>query len=426
MDFNLVLILLRYSLGTLLLALLLPFSSFLRKRRAFEAEWGIGQLKKTDFETWFHVSSEGELEQIMPWVEDKYSRKENILILFTSPSLVNRVKHLNSPENGIHFACFSLTGFSPFSSHSIFKLPLPKEFFMVRYDFFPELIYIARKCRESILLGATVKGKREKLKKPLYRLWSKSLFGSFNKIFTSTKRDRDEIIELLGNDEVKVVDLDFRHGQILKRQMQKEEFQSQANFVEVEKRIQNFSWNNRIIFGSLWPNELPLFTEKLLGYFKEQEFFVFIAPHHLKGKNWDQIEIFKTEFEKAGLKTYLWTREAQTKGLLEAQVIICQIPGLLCEIYPYFGHSYIGGGHGRSIHSLLEPYWGGGQLYFGPKTHRSTEFDFVQDESPRQQHVVIELDNFYHILRRNHLAPVDRDHREKLAGVIRQKQQQVF
>ncbi|MCR9204767.1 MAG: hypothetical protein NXH75_09330, partial [Halobacteriovoraceae bacterium] len=215
-------------------------------------------------------------------------------------------------------------------------------------------------------------------------------------------------------------------GQILKRQNEKEQLQSQNLFYEVDKHIQNYPWHNRIIFGSLWPIELSLFTTELINYFKEENLFVFIAPHHLSGESWEKIQSFKSQFEEAGLKTFLWTKESHSSGLFEAQVILCQIPGLLCEIYPYFGHSYIGGGHGRSVHSLLEPYWGGGQLYFGPKTHRSTEFDFVQDESPKQQHVVIELDKFYHILKRNHQAPTDLDHREKLAGVIRQKQQQVF
>lgn len=417
-----VLLVTRYTFGSLLLAVFLPFSSFLKKRRNFEKEWGLERLNEVAFDVWFHVSSEGELEQIMPWVEENYKVGKKQLILFTSPSLVNRANHLHSPEDNIFFACFSLTSFYP----QIFKLPLPNEFFMVRYDFFPELLWVARKVSQSTLLAGTLKGKREKLKRPFFRFWSSMIFQSFHRIFTSTVKDKGDFEDLLKGRGVQIEDLDFRHGQILKRQNQKEQLQAQDLFYEIENHILKFPIQKRLIFGSLWPLELEVFTDDFFKFIKNEEILLFIAPHHLKGENWQLIEAFLPEFENHQLKTFLWNKSSTPKRLEGAQIILCQIPGLLCEIYPYFGHCFIGGGHGRSIHSLLEPYWGGGHLYFGPKTHRSTEFDFVQDESPKQQHIVRELGKFYHIFKRNLAAPVDRDHREKLALVLNKKQQQVF
>lgn len=420
------LLILRYTVGSLFILILLPFSSFLKKRSAFEKEWGFHRVSDTQFDIWFHVSSEGELEQILPWLENRISQGKKVLVLFTSPSLIHRADQFHSSQKDIAFACFPLTLLFPFGKKSPLSGKWPNEFFMVRYDFFPELLWIANHVERSVLLAGTLKGKRSKVTKPLGHWWYLQIFSSFDKIFASTDGDKEGFKKLLETESVEVDSLDFRHGSILKRQREKKNLTSQLVFSDFNKRVEDFPWNKRLIFGSLWPSELEIFSEDFFNFIKEENIFLFLAPHHLKGENWDQIEVFLDEFKNRGIKTSLWCKNAQTSDFSQAQVILCQVPGLLCEIYPFFGHAFIGGGHGRSIHSLLEPYWGGGHLYFGPKTHRSTEFDFVQDESPKQQHIVREFTSFYHIFKKNLEMPVDRDHREKLAALLETRQQQAL
>ncbi|CAM9906486.1 unnamed protein product, partial [Chrysoparadoxa australica] len=369
------LLILRYTVGSLFILILLPFSSFLKKRSAFEKEWGFHRVAETQFDVWFHVSSEGELEQILPWLDNRILKGKKVLVLFTSPSLIHRATQFHSPQKGLAFACFPLTLIFPFGKASLLSGKLPSEFFMVRYDFFPELLWVANHVERSVLLAGTLKGKQTKVKRPLGHWWYLKIFSSFDKIFASTDGDKEGFKKLLETESVEVESLDFRHGSILKRQREKKNLESQPAFSEFLKESENYPWNKRLIFGSLWPSELDIFSENFLKFIKKENIFIFLAPHHLKGENWDQIENFLIEFKNYGIQTALWKKDGETPDFSRSQVILCQVPGLLCEIYPFFGHAFIGGGHGRSIHSLLEPYWGGGHLYFGPKTHRSTEFD---------------------------------------------------
>ena len=73
-------------------------------------------------------------------------------------------------------------------------------------------------------------------------------------------------------------------------------------------------------------------------------------------------------------------------------------PGVLLEAYTFFGTAFVGGGHGRSIHSVLEPFLAGCNVFCGQKTHRSTEYDLVADISPSSIFVVYELGMFATIL----------------------------
>lgn len=430
MNFWTLLLFLRYSLGNIILACLIPFSTFLKKRRDFESLWSLERLTSLDFDAIFHVSSEGELEQVLPWVECKIYRKEKVLVLFTSPSLINRATQLNDPSRGLSFAALGLLCFSPWSKKNVLSLKVPPEFFMVRYDFFPELIFIAnkvvKKSGKSTLLAATLKGKRHFLENKFFRLILKSTYRAFKTIYTSTERDKVDLLKLMEGEDITIDSLDFRHGQILKRQSLKTNLFDQEIFRNFEIFIEEYPWNNRLIFGNLWSNELLLFSEKFLRFIKDENLFVFLAPHKLKGDDWGEITSFLKNFERVGIETAIWKKDSLWKDLKDSQVILCQIPGLLCELYPYFAHCFVGGGHGRSVHSLLEPYWGGGHVYFGPKTHRSTEFDFVWDESPKQVHVVRELDKFYDKLKRNINVPVDRNLREQLAKKLLAKQERVL
>ena len=70
-------------------------------------------------------------------------------------------------------------------------------------------------------------------------------------------------------------------------------------------------------------------------------------------------------------------------ALAFSPVSLMLVPGIFCELYANFGQAYVGGGHLKSIHSVLEPYLGGAQIYCGPKTYRSTEFDFILGHSPK-------------------------------------------
>jgi 3-deoxy-D-manno-octulosonic-acid transferase len=59
-------------------------------------------------------------------------------------------------------------------------------------------------------------------------------------------------------------------------------------------------------------------------------------------------------------------------------VILINLKGVLCELYSQVGHVYVGGGFGRSVHSVMEPFVAGARVYCGPKVYRSTEVEAIQ------------------------------------------------
>jgi 3-deoxy-D-manno-octulosonic-acid transferase len=67
------------------------------------------------------------------------------------------------------------------------------------------------------------------------------------------------------------------------------------------------------------------------------------------------------------------------------------LKGVLCEIYTSFEYAFVGGGHGVSVHSLLEPYLGGSIVFCGPRVHRSTEYTLIKENSPKRLFVAEEL-----------------------------------
>ncbi len=138
-----------------------------------------------------------------------------------------------------------------------------------------------------------------------------------------------------------------------------------------------------------------------------------IAPHKLNDFFISQII---DEIRSINLPIYILEKDASEfdiKKLFEnikkkPGVLLITIPGILCEMYTNYGHVFVGGGHGRSIHSVLEPFIASRFVYCGPKVFRSTEFDFIKKNSPQSITIVEKLDGLYDfILENNKLEKID-------------------
>lgn len=419
----------RYTLGSLILFPAIILNKRVRKRRRFERTFGPQHLLGREHDYWFHVSSEGELEQVFPIIHglienplltDEFLKKP-ILLIFTSPSLEKKMEEIQKNHKGIDCMAFPLVNIFPWGKNSIFSLRPPKTFFMVRYDFFPELLSIGQKCEKFILLSASLKNKDKSFKRNhLKKLYYKLIISSFNQVFASGERDRVRISELFcGSIDKHLQAHDFRHGQIIQRQKNQPELRKTHCLDSLEELLKPFSLNERFIFGSIWSNELTIFNEDFIEALLKKEVMIFLAPHKLSGEEWEKFENFILMLKEKGIEATLWDHLG-IRG--SGNVILCQRPGLLCELYPFFGHSFVGGGHGRSVHSLLEPFWGGGHIYCGPKTHRSTEYDFVDDHSPRHLHIVRELPGLYSNYQLNLEIALDEGARSKSAELVKLNQ----
>ncbi len=417
---NFVILLIRYSLGSLVIALFGLISAKLRLRSRQERRYAGNLAGFEGAEIWYHCSSEGELEQIWPLIQRiQQTTNEEQLIWFTSPSLMVRADRINGEGGTIHMCLLPLVSLYPGKRHPL-RFGKPKRLFMVRYDFFAELIAVGKfRVKEFILLGATFKGKRRSLRKnPLKRAFARRLYKNFDEIYFSTQRDLDFYIQYCQVRAEQAVSChDFRHGQIMLRQAKACNLEETHCLDDFSSLISSYDLSNRIIMGSMWPSELTVFVPEFIEALRKKELFLMIAPHKLSGEQW---EAFSQWQENLDLEVTLWDQVGiHGKG----NIILCQKPGLLCELYPFFGHSFIGGGHGRSVHSLLEPYWGGGHIYCGPRTQRSTEFDFVSESSAGHIHIVEQLEEFYATFKQRRTHSLDRGIREKLAHKVKREQE---
>lgn len=413
----------RYSFGSLFILPLSILSKRLRERRVLEKDHGPKSFEYKEFPYWFHVSSEGELEQVLPLLRALNSRvkKKSILLLYTSQSLLNKVAKVRDELEHVEVCMVPLLKFFWGGKGSLFSFEDPELFFMVRYDFFPELLFKGKFSSRFILLSASLKGKMAAFKRnKMKKIYYSSILKSFDEVYAAGPKDRERISQFFsGNLPFTLYDHDFRHGQIIERQVNKKTYLDGHCEDSFNLWLGDTEINERIIFGSLWPNELEVFTEDFREELKKGSMRIFIAPHKLNGPEWEKIEENIEAWKDEGMGIVRWTKYG-IQG--EGPILLCEVPGLLCELYPFFGHAFVGGGHGRSVHSLLEPYWGGGHIYCGPKTHRSTEYDYVESQSPRHLHVVNELEGFYSKYKRAKETPLDFGVREKAREEILQKQ----
>lgn len=404
---------------SLLFAFLHPVFLFLglinqgiRNRLRFELQSDPSILLDS-YDAVFEVSSEGEFEQICPLLEAYLNRQKKVLLFYASTSVDKKIK---SYQNQWPYLRVSPL---PLMSVFIFQTPYSrnllrvrtKQFFFCRYDFYPHLILLSYfKSSRSYLISATLKGKKilkadgakgfgAHLAQVIRKWYWMETFSLFDGVVAASKGEDFLAIEEVYGKGLKrpplsrpfLVTHDFRQKQILNRLKNKDQHLSNSwsTFSEFKELIDHNHQKglNSLIFGSAWEADLECLDER----WDFSTCLTFVAPHVLDDVYLnDLIKILNNRFEKQNLPIYHWHSKLNPK---EAQEIIfahksrpgmhlISTPQILCELYSFFSHAFVGGGFGRSIHSLLEPYMAECFLFCGPRTQRSTEYDLIINESP--------------------------------------------
>ncbi len=356
--------------------MLLPiFSSWAKKRRDFELlNYGLKHHEFADF--CFEVASEGELEQVMPLLEFFLEKKKYVELVYSSESVEKKVQILSQryPNHLFYFRLPLIT--YPIQNLSWIKAQV---LILCRYDFYPHLILLGSKMKKFVLLSGSLKGKKRPCQYP-YKL--------FDLIVCASDREKESFEKLL-HLKVPLMTMDLRVMRILSRiDSASTTLNKISSYLETIKILPK---SNRIILGSAYSLDMKIFeNKKLIQDLEKGKTHICIVPHKLDEKSIGEIlkniPIPYNVIKSNSVESY--------KG-----VSVVLIPGILCELYTHFGHAFVGGGHFKSIHSVLEPYLTGAQVYCGPKTHRSTEFDFIKGKSPENISVVTSHKDFYDILK---------------------------
>lgn len=386
---------LRSLLAPLIIILSYPLSAKLRRRLEFEYrnfETDYDPRREAAFVA-FEVSSEGELEQVRPLIDHLLLKGHIVEVLYASPSLESKMIRLSNSKKAFRsfrlpVLSYGLTTNTFLLSQNIKSFITAPRLVLCRYDFYPELLLYGLKNEVQFSLASATLKNKEKL-----GWFLKQVFKSFDSILCTGHKDESLFKELISR-EAKLGIYEFRVVQILERI--KERQAPLERLGKITDWIGEVCKDKRIIFGSIWLRETAVFNDdEFCQSIKTGELRVVLLPHQYHPKILNSIK---------SIKTYLYKDGDSVEDLLsnmkkDPGVLLLDVHGILCEMYSLFGHSFIGGGHGRSVHSVLEPYFSGCHIYCGPKVHRSTEVDFINSHSQEDLSIVNELEDFFRVFK---------------------------
>jgi 3-deoxy-D-manno-octulosonic-acid transferase len=394
-----------FDLFHALLALLLypvRWTRWGRERVAFERD-SDNAIGECDWS--FEVSSEGEFEQVKLWLGELLENGKKIELVYSSPSVMKTVKNLRS-KYPTHLRLIPL----PLLTHTpwclVQELTAPR-LVLCRYDFFPSLMARASvsTVRAGVVWGSFTY-RRARLENALWRWWYRLIYGQFDWVVPATVTDA-RLFERLGQSRVLPYS-EMRVPQIMQRLSLREETLQKKfpHWDDFKTALNRYRVDQRWIMGSAWPVDLVLLSnEELRADIRKGETCFMVVPHQLAGPWRELLEKFEVPVHVID--------ETWQGGTLGPGVWLILLKGVLCELYPEAGHVYVGGGFGKSVHSVLEPFVAGSLVVTGPKIHRSTEVEVVKEVSNNGLSVMKSLNELSRVYQRQKLAEVHVANREQ-------------
>lgn len=347
----------------------------------------------------FEVSSEGELEQVKPVILKFLENSLLVELIYCSESVERQCSSLASkyPDYLRIFRMPLITyKFWGDNKNSIIDWATAENFFLCRYDFFPELIAYGLSCKFFGIISTSLKGKDIASYGIFKSLFYKKVYQSFDFFTTPTSRDKSLLQIHYNISKEKIFVVDFRALQIISRLKKSKEsiVNKIPGFSYLEDLMSDFSQKS-IIFGSFWPIEVELFNDDFFKSVQLSKILPLIVPHNLSGEHIARIKLNIKE-KNSSMHIYEITEsdsEDDVKRIVSSfrknpGFIILNVKGILCELYSYTNLAFVGGGHGRSVHSLLEPYLANCNIICGPKVYRSTEYDIILERSTEHINII--------------------------------------
>ena len=330
----------------------------------------------------FEISSEGELEQAHPLIERVLERGGRVEILFASPSVEKKCQDIyEQNRERVRILRMPLLSYFPWKwggGQNIEDWLTAPVLILCRYDFYPELfLYGMREGRQLLLISAALQNKS--------RCWA-PLYRHFDKIVCSNEGEKQRFLDWKWPSE-KLTAYEFRSVRILSRLESRGKVLARwHHFISWMGR---FPQKHRLIVGNAWPAEMAIFqSASLQQKVNEGKLLVVIVPHKT-----DANFVQKLEESMEDLSVHILSRTYNIDSVLERWQqspgpLIFNVSGILLEFYTLFQHALVGGGHGKGVHSLLEPFLAGCSVLCGPNVERSSEYDFLQETSPKSIRVV--------------------------------------
>ena len=324
-----------YNLLIKILNCLLFISSFFNKKnkKIYEGRKNtfsyIKKYIRSDEEiVWIHVSSVGEFEQAKPIIDLIYKNYPyKILVSYFSSSAEEEIKKYKKINYN-----FYLVSDRKSNTEKLFKLLNPKIIIIVKYEFWINLIYTAKKKSVPIISVSSVFRSNQ-----IYFLKIGLFFRNALKnisLFLVQNEKSKILLNKINISQVEVIG-DTRYDRVL----------NIYNNSKNNSRIKDFINNKTtIVIGSSWKSDIDILSKEIERDLTDTKYI--IAPHNIEEKD---IEYLESRFINDTIKY----SELPQKNIRKRILIIDNL-GMLSSLYKYCKIAFIGGGFRGALHNTLE------------------------------------------------------------------------
>lgn len=313
------------------LALFSKKTAHFLKARANSLETIQSKISGNDQVLWFHCASLGEFEQARPLIESckKDFPNHRIALTFFSPSGYEVQKN---------YAFADVVTYLPLDRKKsvvrFIEALRPQVLFLIKYEFWPNLISELQKQKIPVFSVASIFRKQQLFFKP-WGFYMKNILKKIDFFFVQNEASQ-KLLSSVGIENTLVIG-DTRTDRVLDILNQDNTNETIADFIQDQ---------DCFVVGSSWPEDIAILSKTIDS---KSNLKTIIAPHNVDEASLRQVEL---SFHKTVIR---WSDLSQQKKE-DADILLIDCVGILTKIYSYADIAYVGGGMGtKGLHNTLEP-----------------------------------------------------------------------
>lgn len=313
------------------LALFSKKTAHFLKVRANSLETIQSKISVNDQVLWFHCASLGEFEQARPLIESckKDFPNHRIALTFFSPSGYEVQKN---------YAFADVVTYLPLDRKKsvlrFIEALRPQVLFLIKYEFWPNLISELQKQKIPVFSVASIFRKQQLFFKP-WGFYMKNILKKIDFFFVQNEASQ-KLLSSVGIENTLVIG-DTRTDRVLDILNQDNTNETIADFIQDQ---------DCFVVGSSWPEDVTILSKTIDS---KSNLKTIIAPHNVDEASLREVEL---SFHKTVIR---WSDLSQQKKE-DADILLIDCVGILTKIYSYADIAYVGGGMGtKGLHNTLEP-----------------------------------------------------------------------
>ena len=313
------------------LALFSKKTAHFLKVRANSLETIQSKISVNDQVLWFHCASLGEFEQARPLIESckKDFPNHRIALTFFSPSGYEVQKN---------YAFADVVTYLPLDRKKsvlrFIQALRPQVLFLIKYEFWPNLISELQKQKIPVFSIASIFRKQQLFFKP-WGFYMKNILKKIDFFFVQNEASQ-KLLSSVGIENTLVIG-DTRTDRVLDILNQDNTNETIADFIQDQTCF---------VVGSSWPEDIAILSKTIDS---KSNLKTIIAPHNVDEASLRQVEL---SFHKTVIR---WSDLSQQKKE-DADILLIDCVGILTKIYSYADIAYVGGAMGtKGLHNTLEP-----------------------------------------------------------------------